>query len=561
MRRPAFAEKRRDPDAVAADLEALASRPLISVVMPTYETEPRHLRDAIWSVIAQEYPNWELVIVDDGSTSTSTRRELTRWSARDERIVVRMLDRNLGISAATNHAIEHCRGELVGFLDHDDALTADALLLMARAFGEGEVDLAYSDQDKITAGGHRFDPFLKPDWSPIYALGAMYVGHLLVARRELIREAGGLDPAFDGIQDFELLLRMSERTDRIQHIDRVLYHWRATAGSVALDPSEKPGIDELQARAVNDHLRRLEVRARAVPHGEIAHRLRLEPGPLEVPPSVSVVIPARDGQATALAPLLERTCYPRLEVIVVQPEWVGGNGVTTDVATEGVLHLGDPGETFNPGRAGNLGAARARGEWLLFLGEDVEVMDPDWIQLLLAHAELPGVGAVAPALTRPDGRVDEAGLAIGLYDPIVPAMRGFDADSDGYYGSLCCAREVSALGMSCLLIRRSEFERIGGFEEAYSRQHQEVDLCLRLAEGGLSSVCAPVPPTITHSTEAQRIADFDVADRALFVERFYERLQAGDPYYNRGFFRAAADYALPAFRGDPLEIALQETVG
>ena len=198
--------------------------------MPTYETEPRHLREAIWSVATQEYPNWELVIVDDGSTNRSTRRELARWDARDERIVVRMLDRNSGISAATNQAIEHCRGELVAFLDHDDALTADALLRMARAFGDAEIDVAYSDQDKITARGERTDPFLKPDWSPVYALGAMYVGHLLVARRELIREAGGLDPAFDGIQDFELLLRMSERTDRIHHLDRVLYHWRAICG-------------------------------------------------------------------------------------------------------------------------------------------------------------------------------------------------------------------------------------------------------------------------------------------------------------------------------------------
>ena len=556
MRRPAFAAATRDPDAVAADLEALSSRPLISVVMPTYETEPRHLREAVWSVATQEYPNWELVIVDDGSTSRSTRRELMRWDARDERIVVRMLDRNSGISAATNRAIEHSRGELVAFLDHDDALTADALMRMAHAFGDADIDVAYSDQDKITASGNRTDPFLKPDWSPVYALGAMYVGHLLVARRDLIGEAGGLEPAFDGIQDFELLLRMSERTERIHHLDRILYHWRATAGSVALDPSEKPGLDELQTRAVNEHLRRHRIRARAVPHGEIAHRLRLEPEPLEAPPSVSLVIPTRAGAARALAPLLERTRYPRLEVMVVEPEWVGGG----DPPAEGVLRVGDSGDTFNPGRAGNLGASRSSGEWLLFLGEEVEITEGDWIQQLLAHAELPGVGAVAPTLTRPDGRVDEAGLAIGLYDPVVPAMRGFPADSDGYYGSLSCAREVSALGMGCLLVRRPDFDRAGGFEEAYSRQHQAHDLCVQLAELGLSCVCAPGPPTITHATEAQRLADFDVPDRALFVERFYERLRAGDPYYNRGFFRAAADYAMPPFGGDPQEIALRETV-
>ena len=556
MRRPAFAGAKRDPDAVAADLEALPSRPLISVVMPTYQTEPRHLREAIWSVTTQEYPEWELVIVDDGSTNRSTRRELTRWDARDERIVLGMLDRNSGISVATNEAIERSHGDLVAFLDHDDALTEDALLQMARAFADPEVDVAYSDQDKITERGQRTDPFLKPDWSPVYALGAMYVGHLLVARRQLIREVGGLDPAFDGIQDFELLLRMSERTDRIRHVDRVLYHWRAIPGSVALDPSEKQGIDELQARAVNEHLGRRAIRARAVSHGEIEHRVRLEPGGADSDPSVSVVIPARDGKTGALGPLLERTSYPGLEVIVVEPEWVGGHGARTEAA----LHLRDPGDTFNPGRAANLGAAGSSGEWLLFLGEETEVTEPDWIQRLLAHAELPGVGAVAPALILPDGRVDEAGLAIGLYDPVVSAMQGFPADSDGYYGSLSCAREVSALGMDCLLIRRADFDRAGGFEEAYSRQHQAHDLCVRLAELGLSCVCAPGPPTINHFTEAQRLRDFDVADRALFVERFYERLQAGDPYYNRGFFRAAADYALPPFAGDPQEIALRETV-
>jgi len=250
---------------------------------------------------------------------------------------------------------------------------------------------------------------------------------------------------------------------------------------------------------VNEHLRRRAIRARAVSHGEIEHRVRLEPGEAGSDPSVSVVIPARDGKTGALAPLLERTSYPDLEIIVVKPEWVGGHGAPT----EPVLHLRDPGDTFNPGRAANLGAAGSSGEWLLFLGEETEVTERDWIKRLLAHAELPGVGAVAPALTLPDGRVDEAGLAIGLYDPVVAAMQGFPADSDGYYGSLSCAREVSALGMDCLLIRRADFDRAGGFEEAYSRQHQAHDLCVRLAELGLSCVCAPGPPTITHSTEAE----------------------------------------------------------
>ncbi len=498
------------------ELQSLRERPLISVVMPTYETDPRHLREAIGSVVGQEYPDWELWIVDDCSSNRLTQREIERWVARDERITARRLERNSGISAASNEALSLCRGELVAFLDHDDVLTADALLQVAGAFTRGEIDVVYTDQDKITADGHRTDPFLKPDWSPVYALGAMYVGHLLVARTELIREVGGLDSDFDRIQDFELLLRLSERTNRIHHIDRILYHWRAIPGSIALGAAEKPGIVELQARAVNDHLHRRGVAARAEPHPSIAHRLRLRPAPGAGRPPVTIVIPARTGARRTLETLLRRTDYPGLEVILVNPEWADGSAATP----AGAINVIDPGDVTGERRAG---VPHASGEWLLFLGEHTEVTQPEWIERLLAHAQIPSVGAVAPTLTRPDGLVEAAGVAIGLYDPAVPVLRGHTADGDGYYGSLSCAREVSAVGMECLLVRRSAFEQAGGFEEAYSREHQSHDLSMRLAEGALSSVCVPVPRTISHASEAWRLADFDVIDRALFVDRWYEQ--------------------------------------
>jgi GT2 family glycosyltransferase len=519
-------------------MPATPERPLISVVMPTHNTDPRHLRAAIGSLRAQQYPNWELLIVDDGSTRGSTRRAVSRWAARDERINTRLLQRNAGISAASSEGLSHCRGELVAFLDHDDALAPDALQLAARAFSEREIDVLYTDQDKLAPSGHRVDPFHKPDWSPVYALGAMYVGHLLVARRELVEEAGGFDPAFDTIQDFELLLRLSERTQRIHHIPGVLYHWRAIPGSIALDPSEKGGIEELQARAVNEHLGRRGIRAEAVPHPTIPHRVRLRPRPRGEWPKVSVVIPARGGAERALGALRERTAYPELEVLVEEADG-----------------------SFHPAALANAGARRARGEYLLFLGEDTEVTDPDWIERLLLYAEMPGAGAVGTTLVRPDGLVDAAGYAIGLYDPAVPVMRGFEAGGDGYYGSLCCAREVSAVGMDCLMLRRALFDELGGFEEAYRRQFHGLDLCLRIRGRDLTVVCTPDPPTVTHTTEAQRRADFDVVDRALFVDRFYEDLERGDPYYNASFFQAAADYAPSPFGGDPLELAIRETVG
>jgi O-antigen biosynthesis protein len=519
-------------------MEPLTEPPLISVVMPTHDTAPRHLRAAIGSLRAQEYSNWELCVVDDGSTRRSTRRAVERWATRDGRIKARLLERNSGISAASNRGLAMCRGELVAFLDHDDALTPDALGLAAREFSEREIDVLYTDQDKLTPAGERTDPFLKPDWSPVYALGAMHVGHLLVARRELVEQAGGFDPAFDTIQDFELLLRVSERSQRIHHIPRVLYHWRATPGSIALDPSEKGGVGELQARAVNEHLRRRGIAAEAAPHETIPHRVRLRPRPRQEWPKVSVVIPARMSGERAAGWVRERTAYPAVEVLVAEAEG-----------------------SFRPGALANAGARRADGDFLVFLGEDTEVSEPDWIERLLLYAEMPGVGAVGPTLTRPDGLVDAAGYAIGLYDPAAPVMRGFPADGDGYYGALCCAREVSAVEMDCLLLRRTVLEELGGFEEAYSRQFAGRDLSLRIRRRGLSVICAPDPPTVTHTTEARRRADFDVVDRALFVDRFYDELERGDPYYSRSLFGAAADYAPSPFDGDPLELAIRETVG
>jgi glycosyltransferase involved in cell wall biosynthesis len=498
--------RRRSTNGAGRELGLLADRPLISVVLPAYETDPRHLREAIGSVRAQSYPDWELVVVDDGSRRADTRRAITRAVSRDPRITARVLERNAGISAATNAGLELTRGELVAFLDHDDTLAPDALLRVAQAFAADDVDVVYTDQDKLTADGRRTDPFLKPDWSPVYALGAMYVGHLLVARRELIAEAGALDPAFDTIQDFDLLLRLSERTERIRHVPEILYHWRAIPGSIALGEDEKEGVSELQARAVNAHLGRRGIAAEAVPHPTIPHRLRLCPHPGRGTPAVDIVTTARR----------------------------------------------------NPGREANLAARRGDGEFIVFLGERTEALGADWIEELVLYAEMPGVGAVGPTLVHPDGRVSAAGFALGLYDPATPVMEGFDGEGDGYYGALACAREVSAVGMECMLVRRSLFERVGGFQEAYSRQFPGQDLCLKLREAGASTICTPVPRTIDHTTEAERRSDFDVLDRALFVDRWYERLAAGDPHYGRGFLRDAADYTPASRRADELDLAMKE---
>ena len=525
--------------------------PFISVVIPTYRPRRRYLREAIESVRRQRYRNWELCIVDDGSCDPRVARMLREHAARDGRIRVEVLERNRGISEASNRALAMCKGEFVAFLDHDDAISPHALLEVARAIrSEPAPDVVYSDQDKLTARGSRLAPFLKPDWSPVYALGAMYVGHLLAVRASLVDEVGGFDPGFDGIQDFELLLRVSERTDRIRHLPRVLYHWRAIPGSIAAGVEEKSGVAELQARAVSEHLRRRGVAARALPHPVIPHRARLVGEPSGRRPAVSVIVP-RAGEQRDLDRCLDsvrRTEYPDLELIVEEPE--PGRGIPATL---------------------NRGAARATGDHLVFLAPQVEIVDPGWIDEILLHAGLPGVGIVGPLFLYPDGRVRDAGLALRRWQPngsprdgrpgrspaatrtsawwhgaspAEPIMRGALADADGYYGSLSCAREAGAVSGDCMAVSRGAFEGAGRFGEQYRARYHDVDLCLRVRELGLEVVWTPRPRVVVHDPPPASLPD-DVVDRALLVDTWYDALDRGDRYLNPGLSLAMTPESEP----------------
>lgn len=518
-------------EAALQEVQALESRPLISLAMPTYKSDLGYLRKAIDSVLAQHYTEWELCIVDDGSGQPELVEAIQRYADADTRIKFHPAEENRGISGASNEALGMCSGEFVGFLDHDDELTSDALLRVAQALvADPSLDVVYSDSDKLTLHGVRADPFLKPDWSPVYALGAMYIGHLLVVRRTVAEAAGGFDPTFDTIQDFEFMLRVSERTDRIHHIPQTLYHWRAIPGSIAAGTDQKSGVEELQPRAVSAHLERRGVDAKAVPHPTIPHRAVLAPRNGSAPtPKVSIVVAEGSGEGgieRLLGSLSELTSYPDYAVVRV----ARGSG------------------PFRRPQANNHGAAEADGEYLLFLGEDLEIVEADWIEQLVLHAGLPGVGAVGPLLARPDGLVEQAGVAIGLRDPASPMLTGFPADGDGYYGALPCAREVSALSAACLLVSRADFEAEDGFNEFYSCEYEDFDLCQRLAKRGLKSVYAPRPRLVNHRTPASRRTATDAVDRALFVDCWYDELMRGDPYFNPGFAQQLADYVPVSWR-------------
>jgi glycosyltransferase involved in cell wall biosynthesis/uncharacterized coiled-coil protein SlyX len=512
---------------------ALTHRPLISIVMPVYNADPRYLRSAVRSVERQTYTNWQLCVADDGSSNPATLLALQEIATGDRKITVTR-ERHGGISAATNAALRLAQGAYVAFLDHDDELAPEALLEYVVALNENpDLDILYSDEDKIDAAGTASDPFFKPDWSPELLRGVMYVGHLLMVRRSLVEAVGGCDSAYDGVQDFELMLRLSERTDRIHHARRILYHWRRIPGSVAFAVDAKSHVGERQAAAVNAHLRRIGVPAIAKPHPILPHRVIVGPEPRSKPwPPVSIVIPTKNAAAyigRCLDSLFSLTTYPTFEVIVVD------NG-TTDAAAKVVLGKHPVtvvpfDEPFSFSRANNVGVDRARGDYLVLLNNDTEVLDPEWLQTLVFHLELPSVAVVGPLLVYPDGSVQHAGVALGLRGTADHVMRGFPADGDGYAGSLCCTREVEAVTGACLGTSRQHYLRLGGLNEFYGTHYQDVDFCLRTRRAGLRVLFTPRTKLVHHES-ASRGSFYDHLDRALLLDAWGELIARGDPFHD-----------------------------
>ena len=534
---PANPPIRRAPS--GAELEA---RPLISFITPVYDTDPRWLRRAVKSVRAQAYPRWQLCICDDGSTNGATRQLLSELDGDSSIRIVRN-ESNSGISAASNRALELAEGEFVAFLDHDDELAPEALLECVWVLNQKpETDVVYTDEDKIDRWGRHSKPFHKPDWSPELFRGVMYVGHLLVVRRSLVNEVGGFDSVFDGVQDYELMLRVSERTQRIEHVPRLLYHWRKLPGSVASSTDAKPGIPALQAAAVNAHLRRRSIGAEAQPHPTLPHRVVMHPKPRAAWPSVDVVIPTRDAPhhiGRCLDSLYGQTTYPNFRVYVVD------NG-TTDLEALRAIRSSEaravPFEgPFNFSRAINDGVATGRGEFVLLLNNDTEVVRPNWLEAMVWLAEVSDVGAVGPLLLYPNGTVQHAGVVLGMRGTADHVLRGYPADADGYAGSLACAREVSAVTGACLLVRRDLYEEVGGLDVHFATHYQDIDFCLKIRRKGLRNLFTPRSVLIHHES-ASRGPHYDHLDRALLLDRWADRIARGDPYYNPWLSLAGSDY-------------------
>jgi GT2 family glycosyltransferase len=547
----AWLERHRlTPDGVKAidgEIAALAYRPTISVLMPVFDPPEAWLRAAIDSVRQQLYPGWELCLVDDGSAARHVAAVLEESARADGRVRVHRLERNEGICGASNHALALATGEFVAPADHDDVLAPDALLEVARCLDRDPgLDFLYTDRDVIQADGRRVRPFFKPGWSPDLLLSMNYVAHLTVFRRELVERVGGFRTGFEGAQDYDLVLRVTEATDRIRHIPRPLYSWGQAPGSVALRPGAKPYAHEAGRRALEEALARRHVPGEVLDGLGAPYRYRVRRR-IAGQPLVSILIPTRDNARLlrrCLDSLARRTAYRHLEILVID----NGSRDPRTVAYLGRLpHRIVPfPQPFNFARMNNLAATQARGEHLLFLNDDTEAIEPGWLEALLEHSERPEVGAVGARLLFPDGTIQHAGIVVGIQGKAGHAFAGLPGNHPGYFDLARAIRNTSAVTAACLMTRRAVFEEVGGFDEAFEVAYNDVDLCLRLRERGYLVVYTPYAVLRHHQSASRGPYDpvRDARAERLLRERWRHVFERGDPYYNPNLTLERADFSL-----------------
>ena len=554
LHRNAFRET--DRSWMAQIAAAMKLRPTFSIIVPTYNTPESYLRAMLDSVLAQVYPHWELCVADDASTQSHVRMILEEYRAKDARIKLSFRTENGHISAASNAALATASGEFVALLDHDDVITPDALFQNAlRVNAVPDVDMIYSDEDKINDDGYLTDPFFKPDWSPDRFLCQMYTSHFGVYRTALVREVGGFRLGFEGSQDYDLVLRLTERTHRVEHIARVLYHWRIHPASTTAGMDTKPYAEIAAKRAIGEALERRgepgTVEAIADLPGSYAVHYTIRETAL-----VSIIIPTRDHGGDVdrcLRAVFEKTAYPNLEVILLD------NG-TRDFGSLEVFADWERREPhrlrvvrhdveFNYSEINNFAVKASRGPYLLFLNNDTEIIEPDWLTTMMEQAQRPSIGAVGAKLLYADGRIQHAGVVLGIGGLAGHSHRFFDRHHFGYYNVLRMTVNTSAVTAACLLMRRSLFDDIGGFDEGLRVAYNDVDLCLRIVEKGLRIVYVP-DAVIYHYESQSRGYDLtpaqverDAVEKA-YMEKRWGFTTLRDPFYNPNLTLLREDFTL-----------------
>ena len=534
--------------------------PLISIAVPAYQTPVEFLRQMIESLIVQTYSNWELCIVNASPDNEEMQKVLAEYSAGDSRVRFCNLKENLGIAENTNRAFAMTKGEFVGLLDHDDLLAPNALYEIVKILQDHpQADALYTDEDKVTTElDEHFQPHLKPDFNLDLLRSNNYICHFFVVRKSIVEKAGGFRKEFDGAQDYDFIFRCTENAGEVLHVPEILYHWRTHKASTADNPASKMYAFEAGKRAIEAHLERTGTK------GEVSHTQDLGfyrvKYPVQGKPLVSVIIPNKDEKETlqtCLEMLEKNTGYQNFEIIIVE------NNSTTDeifryykeLSGNRKIHLLRWGKEFNYSAINNFAVAHAKGEYLLFLNNDVKSINSDWLEEMLGVCQRPEVGGVGAKLIYPDNTIQHAGCVIGMGGIAGHMFVDMPADRTGYLHKASLLQDMSAVTAACLLMKKEVFEQAGGFTEELAVAFNDVDLCLKVRKNGYLIVYDPYVKLYHMESKTRGAEDSKEKVRRFQTEIEYMRchwidiLKNGDPCYNKNLSLTKWNYSLKPIPG------------
>lgn len=534
----------------------LKYQPLISILVPTYNTNPQHLRECLDSVINQTYANWELCISDDASPSEATKDVIKEYIKKNKNIRATFNKTNGHIAVSSNIALAMAKGEFISLLDHDDLLLPNALYETVLKINEHpDADLIYSDEDKLEDDRYHVEPFFKPDWSPDFLNSCNYITHFATIRAGIMKKVKGFTPGTQGAQDWDLFLRIAAVTDKIYHIPKIIYTWRKSATSTAQTANSKPYAYINQKKVLRKNIAARKLNASVEAHPALGFwRTRYT---IEGTPLVSIVIPTKDNLkfiTQCVDSILENTSYPYFEIVIVD---TGSSDPQVEAYYQKVIENNTDVKVvrwkkpFNFSGACNLGTEKSKGEYILFLNNDTEVITPDWIQGLLEHAQRPNVGMVGAKLLFPSGNIQHAGVVLSERDVAFHSFYNQDPVQDIFnYIYVANIRNTAAVTAACSMVSRKKINEVGGFDTKLRVTYNDVDLCLKLLDKGYVNVYNPFVELFHYesvsvgkiTTSDRDKAEFNEA-RALMQDRWSKYLK-NDPYYNACFEQHGPGYRL-----------------
>ncbi len=531
----------------------------ISVLVPLYNTPEKFLREMIDSVVTQTYKNWELCLADGSDDKhTDVGRICQEYIEKDSRIKYQKIEKNLGISGNTNVCFSMATGNFIGLFDHDDVMHPSLLFECVKTVCEKDADYVYTDEATFTSPN--LDDLIvlhfKPDYSPDNLRANNYICHFSMFDADLLKKTGLFRPEYDGSQDHDMILRLTEEAKHVCHIPKILYYWRSHPNSVAADIGAKTYAIDAAKRAVHDHMRDyygIEVEVESTRAFPTIFQIKY---PINGEPLISIVIPNKDhveDLRRCITSIEKKSTWKNYEIVVVENNSVEQSirdyykELESDPKVKIVTYEGG----FNYSKINNAGVKETKGEYLLFLNNDTEVISPDWMEQLLMYAQRKDVGAVGAKLYYADNTIQHAGVVIGLGAHRSAGHTHYKMPREhlGYMGRLCYAQDVTAVTGACLMVKKSIYEEVDGLDESFTISLNDVDLCLKIREKGYLNIFTPFAELYHYESKTRGMEEGEKLRRyerecAHFRDKWKEQLDAGDPYYNPNFSLDYSDFTL-----------------